>query len=470
MDTIRFGTDGWRAVIGDAFTFENVRLVARAIAVAARGMSAPGHVDRETLVVGYDRRFLSHEFAREVAAILSAAGFRVLLSDRAVPSPAVSHAVARRGVLGGVVVTASHNPAAYNGIKFKGWYGGSALASMYDAIVANLGKTEERPGGTIVSTDILTPYVDDIRSRVDVGVIREAGLTILHDPMHGVAAGLVERVLGVPGGDLRALAVSVRSEENPGFGGVNPEPIEENLALSRQVMRDELFDLAICNDGDGDRLGVLDENGEFVNPHKILALLTLDLIRGRHLPGDVVKTFSTTRLIETIASRLGVRLHETPIGFKHVADLMLASDIVIGGEESGGIGFGSFLPERDGILSGLLVAEAVARSGKPLSRLVDDMEEEFGRFHYGRRDVRDTEEATAALIARAEGGRLDGSFGRAVVRRENVDGVKLNFDNGAWILLRRSGTEPMIRIYVESPDPADVQKMLDCAIEELAAR
>lgn len=466
-DRIVFGTDGWRAVIGDAFTFDNVRLVSGAIAVAARAMNVPETVDRDTLVVGFDRRFLSAEFARVAAGVLGDAGYNVLLSDSPVPSPAVSHAVARRHALGGVVITASHNPAAYNGIKFKGWYGGSALPAMYAAIIDALGQREMREGGRVTETDILSPYVDELRSRVDVAAIRSAGTSILHDPIHGVAAGVVERVLEIEGAGNTPLVSTVRGEENPGFGGVNPEPIEENLEVSQRAMRGGGYDLAICNDGDADRLGVLDENGDFVNPHRILALLTVEMIRGRNLRGGVVKTFSTSRLMETVAKRLGVPLHETPIGFKYVADLMLERDIVIGGEESGGIGLGSFLPERDGILSGLLVAEAVARSGKPLSKLVDDMEEEFGRFHYGRRDVRHTEDATRRLIERARAGDLDPLFGRAVASREETDGVKLNFDNGAWILLRLSGTESMLRIYVESPDASDVQLMLDRAVEEL---
>lgn len=461
---LRFGTDGWRAVIGDAFTFENVRRVAAAIGVAARKMEAPADVDRNTIVVGYDRRFLSREFATSAAEILREGGYSVLLSDRAVPSPAVSHAVARRGVIGGVIITASHNPAAYNGIKFKGWYGGSAVPSMYASIVDALGATDRRDGGSVVGVDVLTPYVEELRSRIDLAVIERAGTSILHDPMHGVASGVIDLVLdGAP----RSLVTTLRGEENPGFGGVNPEPIEENLELSQRAMRSGSFDLAICNDGDADRLGILDENGDFVNPHRILALLAVEMIRARGLSGEMVKTFSTSRLIEAVARGLAVPLHETAIGFKYVADLMLERDIVIGGEESGGIGFGSFLPERDGILSGLLVAEAVARNGKPLSKLIDDLEEEFGRFHYGRRDVRHTEEATAALIARARRGDLDHIFERPLATREEKDGVKLNFDNGAWILLRRSGTESLIRIYAESPDPADVQLMLDRAVGEL---
>lgn len=469
IEGIRFGTDGWRAVIAEGFTFEAVRLVCDAIGVAAASMDTPEGIDRETLVVGYDRRFLSKQFAGEAALRLSRAGFDVLLSDRAIPSPVVSHAVARRRLLGGVVITASHNPASYNGIKFKGWYGGSALPATYAAIEAAIGSSRNAAKtGDITEVDLLSAYVEELRRRLDIPLMQRTELAILHDPIHGAGAGIVARVLGVDeGGDSGLRVRTVRGEENPGFGGVNPEPIEENLAASQAVMRSGGFALAICNDGDADRLGILDEHGVFVTPHQILAFLALELVRHKGLRGEIVKTFSTTRLIESIAERLGSRLHETGIGFKYVADLMLARDVLIGGEESGGIGFGDFLPERDGILSGLLVAEAVARHGRPLSELIAAMESEFGRLHYGRRDVRHTEEATRGLIERARSGELDSLFGRSVISREQTDGVKLNFEDGGWILLRRSGTEPIIRIYAESTDRAEVDRMLELVVGQL---
>ncbi|MGH9457090.1 MAG: phosphoglucomutase/phosphomannomutase family protein [Thermoanaerobaculia bacterium] len=474
---IAFGTDGWRAVIADGFTFESVRVVAEAIAYAAQQMSAPREIDRGRLVVGYDRRFLSGDFAQEVALVLSRSGFDVLLSDRPTPSQTVSWAAAHRKVLGGVIVTASHNPARYNGIKFKGWYGGSALPGMYSAIAGAIGKQAARTGGgSVVETNIVDEYVDALRERLDLGVIRRAKLRILHDPIHGVAAEIPSRALALdgveshlrsPGSSGLTTVTTIRGEANPSFGGVNPEPIPENLGATREAMRRGAFDLAICNDGDADRLGILDETGEFVTPHKVLALLALYLVRERGATGDIVKTFSTGRLIERVARRLGATFHETPIGFKHVADLMLSGKVVVGGEESGGIGFGSFLPERDGILSGLLVAEYVAASGKSLRRLVSEMEQEFGRSHYDRRDLYRSNEACERLIDRARAGDLDGLFGVDLEKREDVDGVKLNFTDGSWILFRKSGTEPLIRIYCESGDAERVEGILDVAVREL---
>ena len=259
----------------------------------------------------------------------------------------------------------------------------------------------------------------------------------------------------------------IRGDVNPSFGGVNPEPIPENLAAARNVMLTGEYDLAICNDGDADRLGILDERGDFVSPHKIIALLALYLVREKKLTGEIVKTFSTSRLVEKVARVPGTGFHETAIGFKYVADLMLTRQILIGGEESGGIGFGHFLPERDGILSGLLVAECVAHFGKPLAEIVAAMEEEFGRLYYNRRDVHRPMDRCAKLIERVRAGELDALLGGNVASREEKDGVKLNFADESWILFRKSGTEPIIRIYCESPEEARVQSMLDVAVREL---
>jgi len=477
MPDIEFGTDGWRAVIGDQFTFHNVRRVSDAIGVAARRFDVPPEVDRNSLVVGYDRRFLSREFAQEVAESLKLAGFRVLLSDAPTPSQTIAFTARRRNLLGGVVVTASHNPAKYNGIKFKGWYGGSGLAPMYAEIAGALDQRERRSGGSIGQADLLEDYVEALRQRIDAAGIRNSRMRILHDPIHGVAASIPSRVLGVDyigsyglrdgeqtGG---SLVTTIRGNVNSAFGGVNPEPIPENLAATRDVMKGGQYDLAICNDGDADRLGVLDDHGDYVSPHKILSLLTLYLVRHRKSAGEIVKTFSTTRLIERIARRLDVPLHETPIGFKYVADLMLTRNILIGGEESGGIGFGSFLPERDGILSGLLVAECVATLKRPLSRVVSDMEEEFGALHFDRRDLIRPMESCERLIRRVRDGELDRAFGTDSDGREERDGIKLNFRDGSWILFRKSGTEPLIRIYCESPQADRVREMLELAVREL---
>lgn len=478
-DTITFGTDGWRAVIADQFTFQNVGRVAAAIAVAARKLNPPAHIDRNTLAVGFDRRFLSREFAVVVADALRTAGYRVLLSDRPTPSQTVSFTARHRGILGGVMVTASHNPWKYNGLKFKAWYGGGGLPEMYEQISASLGERDAREGGSVEEANILDDYLEGIRGQLDLPLLKNAKLAILHDPIHGAAATLPSKILGldyigasriVHGVDENiqsTIVDGIRGDTNPAFGGVNPEPIPENLVASQNVMLTGQYDLAICNDGDADRLGILDERGTFVSPHKIISLLALYLVREKKRAGEIVKTFSTTRLIERVADSLGATWHETPIGFKYVADLMLTRDVLLGGEESGGIGLGGFMPERDGVLSGLLVAEAVAYYGLPLSDIIARMEKEFIALHYDRRDVHRPMERCARLIERVRAGELDRTFGEGFTKREEKDGVKMNFADGSWILFRKSGTEPIIRIYCESVDAERVQKMLDTAIVEL---
>ena len=350
---------------------------------------------------------------------------------------------------------------------------------MYHAISDNVGNESRRDGGNIAEENILDDYLDAVRAQIDVDLIKNTKLAIVHDPIHGVSATLPSRILGVDYvGAARIIRKNlqppdamivdgIRGDVNPSFGGVNPEPIPENLGAARNVMLTGEYDLAICNDGDADRLGILDERGEFVSPHKIIALLALYLVREKHRTGDIVKTFSTTRLIEKIATSLGAQLHETPIGFKYVADLMLARDILVGGEESGGIGFGAFMPERDGILSGLLVAECVAHYGRPLSDIIGRMEAEFGALHYDRRDIHRSMTQCSRLIDRVKAGELDQEFGRDFASREEKDGVKINFKDGSWILFRKSGTEPMIRIYAESPAAGRVQEMLAIAVAQL---
>ncbi len=479
QSSIQFGTDGWRAVIADGFTFDSVKRVAAAIGVAARTLEPPEGIDRETLIVGFDRRFLSREFAVLVAETLRDGGWRVVLADRPTPSQTISFTAFHRKVLGGIVVTASHNPAAYNGLKFKAWYGGSALPEMYTAIAKSLGSADHREGGSIAEENILGDYLEAVRAQLDVALIRNARLAILHDPIHGVSASLPSHILGLDYvGNARilnrethpidtTLVDGIRGDVNPSFGGVNPEPIAENLNAARNVMLSGHYDLAICNDGDADRLGILDEHGEFVSPQKIIALLALYLVRDKKMHGEIVKTFSTSRLVEKVARALGATLHETPIGFKYIADLMLSRDILIGGEESGGIGFGHFLPERDGILSGLMVAECIAHQGHPLSEVIGRMEQEFGALFYDRRDLHRPMEQCARLIERVRAGELNASFGRAFASREEKDGVKLNFADGSWILFRKSGTEPIIRIYAEAPSADAVRAMLDVAVGEL---
>ncbi|HYN43352.1 MAG TPA: phosphoglucomutase/phosphomannomutase family protein, partial [Thermoanaerobaculia bacterium] len=358
---IPFGTDGWRARIGRDLTFESTARVVDAIASWSTSPANTDPGDSCTLPIVHDTRFLSRELAAESAARLAAKGFRILLSDRPVPTPCASWHVKERGLRGGIAITASHNPPEWNGVKYKSWFGGSATSETYAAIAACADlPLPDRSGGVVETTDLLSPYCAAIAACVDLDAIRRAGLKVLWDPMHGAARDLLASILGE---GHPTKVTTIRSEINPSFGGVHPEPIPEHLGASVARLGAEPFDLALASDGDGDRLGVLAPDGTFVTPHRILALLAESLAGRGRIGGGIAKTFSTSLLVDRVAARLGVPLHVTPIGFKWIAEKMLSGEVGIGGEESGGLGVSFFLPERDGVLSALLVLEAVAHSG-----------------------------------------------------------------------------------------------------------
>jgi len=464
---IVFGTDGWRARIGRDLTFESV---ARVVDAAASWTASPGNTDPGdpgTLPLVHDTRFLSRELAAESAARLASKGFRVLLTDRPVPTPCASWHVRSRGLRGGIAITASHNPPEWNGVKYKSWFGGSATAETYAAIAACAdAPLPDRPGGAVEVTDLLSPYAAAIAACVDLDAIRGAGLRVLWDSMHGASGDLLATILG----DGHATRVtSIRSEVNPCFGGVHPEPIPEHLGVSVSRLASGHFDVALASDGDGDRLGVLAPDGTFVTPHRVLALLAESLARRGRVGGGIAKTFSTSLLVDRVAAKLGVPLHVTPIGFKWIAEKMLGGEVGIGGEESGGLGVSFFLPERDGVLSGLLVLEAVALSGVSFAELLARQERDFGSFAYGRRDVRRPMPVLRAfvdgLLAAPPGRRA----GARVTSVETLDGVKLLLDGRGWLLHRLSGTEPILRVYAEHEDPETVKRLLAETDEALEA-
>jgi phosphomannomutase len=455
--TIAFGTDGWRGVIADDCTFSEIRRIAAAVARFYVSGDGPG--DRRRIVVGHDTRFLSPEFARAASEVFARAGIDVLLTDRPIPTPAVSYHVRRLGLRGGVAITASHNPGEYNGFKIKAHFGGSAPPRDYAAVAAEA----DRPlpaaarAGTIEEVDLRSGYRDRLAELVDLAAIRAARLSVLADAMHGAAGSLVADLAG--GGTLRAA--TFRTERDPLFGGVHPEPIASNLAAAAQRVRAEGHDLAVAQDGDADRLGVLDSRGRFVSPHQILGLLLLHAFRGRGLSGGIAKTFSTSFQIDRIARTLGVPLVETGIGFKHVAELMNRGEVVAGGEESGGYAFAFHLPERDGVLSALLLLESLARSGRTLESALDALAAEFGRFEYGRRDVHLPVETVRRFVEDARSHPPKSVAGQAVTGVEDRDGVKYRLGEKGWLLQRLSGTEPMVRLYCEHEDGAAMERILD---------
>ncbi|MGH9603163.1 MAG: phosphoglucomutase/phosphomannomutase family protein [Terriglobales bacterium] len=458
---IKFGTDGWRGVIADDYTFENVRRVAGAIAAYVLK-----HEDsRRGLVVGYDTRFGSRRFAELVAETVADAGIPVTLANDHTPTPAVSLAVRRQGAAGGVVITSSHNPWNWNGVKYKASYGGSGTPPILARIEAELaaGSMPKGAKAPITEADLKAPYVEAIKKFVDFERIRRAGFRFAVDSMYGAGRGVLAGILQAQGMDVR----EIRAELNPLFPGINPEPIEPHIALLQETVRREGCHAGLATDGDADRIGAVAEDGSFVDAHKIFSILLRWVLERKGWPGDVVRAFNTTRMLDRIAAKHGRRLHETPVGFKHICILMLEREILIGGEESGSIAFPCHMPERDGILCGLLLAEIMAQEGKTLAQLVASLQQEFGPHYFGRRDLHLSEEVKQSAIARAGSGKVSGIGPYRILRTETVDGIKYFLDAPtegkgaeAWVLLRASGTEPLLRVYAEAASPTLVEEIL----------
>ncbi|MGA9564489.1 MAG: phosphoglucomutase/phosphomannomutase family protein [Candidatus Korobacteraceae bacterium] len=456
---IKFGTDGWRGVIADDYTFENVRRVGNAIAhyVHEKEDAAKG------LVVGYDTRFSSRAFAEAISEVLAASGIVVHLSDDYTPTPALSYAVVNLGAAGGVMITSSHNPFNWNGVKYKAGYGGSATPAIIKAIESALdGPQIERSGGRITSADFKTPYIAAVKKFVDLGAIKKAGFKFAVDAMYGSGRGVLKQIFAENGIEH----IEIRGEINPSFPGINPEPILPHIALLQETVVREHCQAGMATDGDADRLGAVAEDGSFVDSHKIFSVILEWLLKRKEWPGEVVRAFNTTRMIDRICAKYGRKMHECGIGFKYICDLMLERDILIGGEESGGIGVRRHLPERDGILNSLLLANIMADEGKPLGQLVRDLQEEYGPHYYARTDLHLTNEVKDEAMRRVEAKPAKmGSF--KVLRIETLDGVKFYLDaptngNGAeaWVLVRSSGTEPLLRIYCEAATPELVAQIL----------
>jgi phosphomannomutase len=463
---IKFGTDGWRGVIADDFTFENVRRVAGAIASYVLKNEAP----QSGVIVGYDTRFASQTAAQQVAETIASAGIPVKLSNDYAPTPAVSYAVKHQAAAGGVMVTSSHNPWNWNGVKFKGKFGGSATPAIIKKLEAELhdGAMPKGNKAAIEQDDLKQAYVAAVCKFADIDLVAKTKFKFAVDAMFGSGRGVVNGVFREKG--VKHLAI--RQEVNPLFPGINPEPIEPHTAELQQTVVREKCDAGLATDGDADRIGAVAEDGTFVDSHKIFSILLRWLLERKKWPGEVVRAFNTTRMVDRIVAKHGRKLHECPIGFKHIADLMMQRDILIGGEESGGIGYSRFLPERDGILNSLLLATVMAEEGKPLGQLVTDLQREFGPHYYGRRDLHIPEDVKQAAIRRA-GAESTRKLARyAVQKKESLDGVKFFLDaptNGkgaeAWILFRASGTEPLLRLYAEAASPELVNEILSVGEE-----
>jgi phosphomannomutase len=495
MSEIRFGTDGWRGVIAEDMTFANVRLVARAIGATVRADAGAGRVP--LLLVGHDTRFLSREFAQAAADALAAQGVTVKLAAAFAPTPAFSYAVVREGADGGVVITASHNPPEYNGVKFKSSYGGSAPIEFTRRVEARIRELQASAGcrvpraetggepragsghepsamsrepatSRVGAFDAREPWLDRLEELVDLRPLGQRGLHVALDVMYGAGQGLLAGRLRRAGCDVREL----HAEPNPAFGGLHPEPIPAYMGDLIECVKGWTVAprAGFAFDGDSDRLAPVDEGGRVITPHETLALLLRHLTRHRGWRGPVVKSVNIGRMVEAEAARLGLPVIVTPVGFKHIAEAMRAHDALVGGEESGGFAVRGHIPERDPGLISLLLLEAMALSGKTLGALVRELEADHGPHRYGRLDLRlrtlaERDQVVAAVASRPP----DPLLAHRLKGVETLDGVKLTLADGRWIMLRASGTEPLLRIYAEAPSDAEVEALLAWGRERVNA-
>jgi phosphomannomutase len=473
---IHFGTDGWRAVISDTFTFHNLRLVAQAIADAVNsdfwlnGTSLSASVDPHKMVVGFDTRFLSDRYASDVARVLAANGYTVYLAQADAPTPAISYAVRNLGAIGGVMITASHNAPRYNGVKLKAAYGGSATSEQSRRVEVYLNDNENRGRGPnlmdfdqarrqgmIQRFNPIPSYYDHLRTLIDFDVIAERPVQVVVDSMYGSGRGAIKGILQGTGCEVQ----EIRGEMNPGFGGVHPEPIGQHLGALAGAVSTHMGDFGLALDGDADRIGAMDERCNFVDPHKIMALAFRYLVEKRGLRGPVVRTVSTTRMIDRLAKRYDLPVYETPVGFNHIAEHMLHEDILIGGEESGGISFRGHIPEGDGVLMGLLLVEIVAESGVTLHELIQDLLQEVGPAFYRRNDLRLSRPIAKQVMSEyLTQNAPDCIGGEHVAEILTRDGVKYVMSDDSWLLIRPSGTEPVLRVYAEGRSPEMVEALL----------
>ena len=464
---IEFGTDGWRAVISEDFTFDNVRIVAQAIAEQTLAEYQGKHSGTISFVVGFDTRFLSDRYAILVAEVLAANGIHVWLTKADAPTPMVSYAIVDKKAQGGVMITASHNPPRYNGIKLKGSFGGSASPATCKDVERRIvhGVTPEMLDieealrqGLITRFDPYPAYETHLHTLVDFEAIRRGNLNVAVDAMYGAGRVYLRKMLESAG----CTVVELRGEMNPGFNGIHPEPIAKHLGPLIEEMLTGRYRIGLATDGDADRTGAVDPTGRFIDPHCIMSLLVEYLVHQRRMRGSIVKTVSTTQMLNRLGERYGLAVHETPVGFNVIADLMMSESVLLGGEESGGISMLGHIPEGDGVLMGLLLAELVAVRGKTLVELLDELmaAPDVGRFFYERNDTPVKKFKKSLLVAGLLGSAPTMLEGHAVAQISGKDGVKYILDDDSWLLIRPSGTEPVLRIYSEGRSPTQVRALL----------
>lgn len=466
MAKIKFGTDGWRAVIAEDFTFENVSRVAQA--TAAYWNANPVAGTEKKAVVGYDRRFLSDQFAQRTAEILAANGFLVTLTNTPTPTPAISWTVKKQNGIGGVMLTASHNPPSFNGFKLKAHFGGSAPPEVCSAVEAMLDKEPVKAtpfadavkAGRILVKDIRAPYYAALKRLVDFPLIAKSKLKFAHEALFGVGAGCFEGLLA----GTTCKVTTINAAHDPFFGGINPEPIAKNYGRSMAYLAKHPHDLCLVTDGDADRVGGMDGRGNPLSTHQLICLLLHHYAVNKHGKGRVVKALTTTSMVDKMCAALGLELVETGVGFKYIASEIIKGGVLLGFEESGGIGFPGHVPERDGILAGLMLLEMLATERKPLTKLLAQLEKDYGPHRYGRIDTHFPLEKRAALMEFCKTNPPAKLLKSPLKDVKSYDGVKFCAADGSWLMLRGSGTEPILRIYAEAKTDADAQKLLKLGV------
>lgn len=463
MTRIRFGTSGWRAKIADEFTFGNVRLIVQSIAdyINSKGLKEKG------VIVGYDTRFLSERFAEDASSIIAGNDIKVYLSMRDVPTPVLSYEILRRKTAGAINFTASHNPPEYGGVKFSPDWGGPALPEVTGYIeerintisinnIATLPLHKARDRGLLEDIDLRTPYLTDLKNKIDLQAIKKVRLKIVVDLLYGTARDYLDTILMENGYEIAVL----HGYRDPYFGGMSPDPSEKNLSELKEFVRKGDYDLGLAIDGDADRFGIIDRDGIFIEPNYIIALLLDYLVREKGWKGNVARSVATTHLIDSVARYHGIHVHETPVGFKYIGDLISKDELIMGGDESAGLSIKGHVPEKDGILASLLVAEMVAVEGKTISQMLNDLYRKVGKIVTRRINISLTKDLKDIIEEKLKE-TIPFFNGLRVKETVKIDGIKYILEDNSWILIRTSGTEPVVRIYAEAGDEKKLERLLN---------
>ncbi len=473
MGKIKFGTDGWRDIIDENFTFENVKIAAQAVADYVNAVKDKSELRGKEVVVGYDTRKYSDKYAETVTCVLTANGIKVLLVDRITSTPAVSFAIKKRNLTGGVMITASHNPARYNGLKYKAYYSGSADSDIIARIENNLGKNplkeisldEAKKRGLLKTDNVIPEQLDFVKGYIDMDRLKKSNFKVLIDSMYGAGEHYLEGILS----DTKCKVRTIHAERDIEFGGINPEPIAENLQELIKLTKDEKYDIGLATDGDVDRIGCASSDGRLLNGQHIMALLLWHFVENRKAKGSVITTVCGTELLNKVCEKYNLELHETPVGFKYICDIMRKEDVMIGGEEAGGIGFRDYIPERDGILSGLLLLELMAYRNRPILDILNDMEKEFGSYHYLKTKIKISDDKKDGVMVYLDKNPPKDILGKRIVKTNKLDGIKYICEDASWLFFRLSGTEPILRIYSEASSDRKANEILELGKKIVAA-